>query len=128
MKELNRLAVIANELDEQGLTQVADIVTDVMRRIAQSTPQEVVDMAPSLNSVGQYDENAWKQAFTDKYHRFVQLANGAKDVHAPKDINPALAQGLYNEMVYMASNYLKDDPDVFNVMKWVAPTYKGLFG
>jgi len=127
MKELNRLAVIADELDEQGLTQAADIVTDVMRRIAQSTPQEVVDMAPSFNSVGQYDENAWKQAFIDKYHRFVQLANEAKDVHAPKDINPALAQGLYNEMVYMASNYLKDDPDVFNVMKWVAPTYKGLF-
>lgn len=128
MKELNRLAVIADELDEQGLIQAADIITDVMRRISQSTPQEVVDMAPSLNSVGQYDENAWKQAFTDKYHRFVQLANSARDAHTPKDINPTLVQGLYDEMMYMASNYLKDDSDVFNAMKWVAPTYKGLFG
>lgn len=127
MKELNKLAAIADELDEQGLTQAADIITDVMRRIAQSTHQDVVNMAPSLNSVGQYDENAWKQAFADKYHRFVQLANSAKDAHASKDINPTLVQGLYNEMVYMASNYLKDDPDVFNAMKWVAPTYKGLF-
>lgn len=126
MNELNRLAAIADEFDEQGLTQYADVITDVMRRIAQAAPQDV-DMTPSLNSVGQYDEDVWKQAFTDRYHRFVQLANSAKDVHAPKNINTSFVQGLYDEMVYMASNYLKDDPEVFNAMKWVATTRQGLF-
>jgi len=126
MNELNRLAVIADEFDEQGLTQYADVITDVMRRIAQAAPQSA-NMTPTLNSIGQYDENVWKQAFADRYNRFVQLANSAKDVHAPKNINPSFAQGLYDEMMYMASNYLKNDPEVFNAMKWAAITKQGLF-
>ena len=128
MNALNRLSVIADELDEHGLAKAADIITDVMRRVAQQTPQEVMDMAPSLNTVGQYDENAWRQAFSDKYRRFIQLVQTAKDDQTPMEkANPAQAQGLYDEMMYMASNYLKDDPEVFQAMNWVVPTYKGLF-
>lgn len=126
MNELTRLAAIADEFDEQGLTRYADVITDVMRRISQAASQEV-DMTPSINSVGQYDEDVWKKAFTDRYHRFVQIANSAKDVHASKNIDPSFAQGLYDEMMYMASNYLKNDPEVFNAMKWVTTTKQGLF-
>lgn len=128
MNALNRLAVIADEFDEHGLVQAANIVTDVMRRVAQQTPDEVMQMAPSLNSVGKYDQNAWRQSFSDKYKRFVQLVESAKNTSTSMDsANPQVAQGLYDEMMYMASNYLKDDPEVFQAMKWVVPTYKGLF-
>lgn len=128
MQALNRLFVIASELDEHGLTQAADVVTDVMKRIAQQTPEDVLQMAPSLNSVGQYEENAWKQAFGEKYQRFQRLVEVAKDKRTSMDsANAAVAQGLYDEMIYMASNYLKNDPDVFQIMKWVAANYQGLF-
>ena len=129
MKALNRLAIIAAELDEHGMYKAADIVTDVISRIAQQTPQEVVDMAPSMNSVGQYDENAWRQAFSDKYKRFAQIIEAVKDSQTPMDgVNPQVAKGLYDEMMYMASNYLKNDTEVFNIMKWVVQAYKGTFG
>jgi Mlc titration factor MtfA (ptsG expression regulator) len=129
MQALNRLFVIASELDEHGMTHAADVVTDVMKRIAQQTPEEVLQMAPSLHSVGKYEENAWKQAFGEKYQRFQRLVEVAKDKRTSMDgANAANAQGLHDEMMYMASNYLKDDPDVFQIMKWVATNYKGLFG
>jgi len=129
MNALNRLAAIASELDEHGLYKAADVVTDVMQRISRQTPQEVIAMAPSMNTVGQYDESAWRQAFSDKYQRFTQMVQTARDDKTPMNtVNPTLARGLYDEMMYIASNYLKNDPEIFNIMKWVVPTYKGVFG
>lgn len=123
MKEINKLADIANELDKQGLTQYADIITDVMRRIAQFNQKE--DTLPeNLNE--QYNENVLKQTFMEKYHLFFQIVNTAKDAHYQKNIDMNLLQGLYDEMVHISSNYLKNDPDVFNRMKFVVTTKQGL--
>ena len=123
MNALNKLAAIADELDKIGDYNTASDVTDVMRRIAQQMPAQT----PPVQT-GQFDESAWKQTFGDKYKQFVQMVSAAKDDQTPMTpANPAAMQGLYDEMVYIASNYLKDDPEIFKIMKWVVHAKQGLF-
>jgi len=77
---------------------------------------------------GNYDLTAWRQAFMDKYNKFNQMVSIAKDDQTPMDaINPAGIQSLYNEMLYIAGNYLSTDPAIFNLMKNVVLEYKGIF-
>lgn len=128
MKTLKRLAKLADDLDNMGMYPEADVITDVVTRVAQQTPPELLNMDARSSTHGNYDLTAWRQAFMDKYKKFQEMMNIAKDDQTPMDaINPAGIQSLYNEMMYLAGNYLSNDPAIFNIMKNVVMEYKGIF-
>lgn len=128
MNTLKRLARLANDLDDMGMYNEADAITGVVQRVAQQTPPELLNMDARSSTHGNYDLTAWRQAFMDKYNKFNQMVSIAKDDQAPMDaINPAGIQSLYNEMLYIAGNYLSTDPAIFNLMKNVVLEYKGIF-
>jgi hypothetical protein len=110
MNILFKLANIANEFDEKGFFREADDITNVMNKIAQQ----------NLNKI------TLKQNFNYKYNLFKQLIDDIQNKNIQSDNQNQIKQ-LYNELMLIASNYLNEDQDVFNAMKWVVTTYKGIF-
>ena len=115
MNHLKELSKIADRLDELGYVKEADSITQVMVRLSQQ--QTNVEM----------DIKHWKEIFHNKYNAFVVLIEEAKSPQNLKPANPNDIESLYQDLMSIASNYLQNDADVFQAMKWVMTAYQGYF-
>lgn len=115
MNPLKELSKIADRLDELGYVKEADNITQVMIRLSQQHSDAAIDI------------KQWKEIFQNKYNAFVALIEEAKSPQNLKPANPNDIESLYQDLMSIAANYLQNDADVFQAMKWVMTAYQGYF-